>query len=161
LDIDGSFEDDGAQTLSLDDNADFSTNDTLSIGDDNDTLSFDTDGAETLSLDSDDTLGFEGSDNLSLPDESFSIDEDEDELGVDDDDDEVESSRPTTEIIDEDEVNFVFPLLVLVSFGLIIFNGMIIFGMLQELGGDSSVATGENFYASIKDFVTSNFPSPK
>ena len=125
---------------------------TLSI-EGNDTLSFDEDG---------EALSFDRSDNISLPDDSFSIEQEDagEALGLDQDQDTPDVSRPTTEIVDEDEVGIFFPLMSVVTFGFIVFNGMILFGMTQELGNGPGVAVGKNIFVSVKDFVNSKFPPP-
>lgn len=125
---------------------------TLSI-EGNDTLSFDEDG---------EALSFDRPDNISLPDDSFSIEEEDasEALGLAQDQDVPDVSRPTTEIVDEDEVGIVFPLMSVLTFGFIVFNGMILFGMTQELGNGPGVAVGKNIFVSVKDFVNSKFPPP-
>ena len=125
---------------------------TLSI-EGNDTLSFDEDG---------EALPFDRADNISLPDESFSIEQEDagEALGLMQDQDAPEASRPTTEIVDEDEVSVLFPLMSVITFGIIAFNGMILFGMTQELGDGPGVAVGKNIFVTVKDFVNTNFPPP-
>lgn len=158
--------------VSLDFEDDTLGDDTLDAGGD-ETLSFD-DGDQTLSIDSDDddlTLNYDEADNLKLADESFSIDGDssvvddlglEDESGVlaideDADEEEEEAFRPTTEIVDEDNVNFFFPLLALLCFGVIVFNGCILFGLIQDIDLSGGISYGKNFFSGICEFAQSNF----
>ena len=119
------------------------------------------------------TVDFDGSDNLKLPDESFSLDDDEntlnlgsDGLSIDDesaanlsldddedggDDHEDVAFRPTTEIVDEDSVGIGYPLVGFVCFAVVVFNGCVMFGLIQDLSLKGGISYGKNFFSSIID----------
>lgn len=124
----------------------------------------------TLSIDdsSDATLSFGSSDDIALPDESFSLDEDESlsltsslsvgdsDVGLDGEDDDMEvssASGPVTKIVDEPNINFIWPLLSIVSFGIIIFSGFVCFGLIYDSQLDQGIHQGSSFYSDLTDFV--------
>jgi hypothetical protein len=147
--------------------------DTLAI--DGGGLSFDPEADETLSIGDDDaTLEFE-SEHLVLPNESFSLDEGETlteddkleleesaNLAIDEDESSVGGGgiRPTTEIIDEDNVNVFFAIFAFLCFGVIIFNGCLLFGLVQDMDLNGGISYGQNFFASVRDFTVSKFNLP-
>jgi hypothetical protein len=194
VDLDLDMSSDESLDLGMDDASDspgFEMDETLAIGDGDDTLgSDDFSGDETLSFDDGDqtlsigddgdenlTLDFDGSDNLQLPDESFSVDGDDNtlnlgdggvdlddesgRLSMDEEEEEEESFRPTTEIIDEDSVGIIFPLVAFACFAIVVFNGCVMFGLIQDLGLDGSISYGKNFFATIRDTTHSYLPTLK
>ena len=144
--------------------------DTLDIKSAGDDLSFEAD--ETLSIEEDATLAFE-SEPLALPEESFSLDDGETlsgsgtELSLDDASANISLSdsgisedavsRSTTEIIDEDSIGIIFAIPALFCFIAVVFNGCILFGLVQDSNLNGGISYGQNFYASIVDFTKNTF----
>jgi len=175
---------DDARTLDLtvddavDVDLDLEVDETLDFGagssSSEETLSFDLDADETLSIGSENNLEEE----IALPEESYSIEGDtigvEETLGLDGDS-EVEASpeekadeegedRPvvsTTEIVDEDPVMVWWPILAFVCFGVVVFNGCVIFGLIQDMDVAGGIAYGESFYDGLRDFAKNTFKLPK
>ena len=140
------------------DNLSFEADDTLSIGDEDATLEFESEHLalpeESFSVEDGETLsGTKG--DLSLDDESLNGGSLAEEEGAEDG-----AARPTTEIIDEDNVPVVFPVAAFFCFAIIIFNGCVLFGLVQDSNLEGGISYGQSFYASIRDFTASNFNLP-
>ena len=161
----------------------FELDDTMIDESGDETLSFD-DGDQTLSIGEDGdesmTLDFAGSDNLKLPDESFSLDDEDNTLNLEnsggadlddesaaalalDDDEEVEDDedvafRPTTEIVDEDSVGVIFPFVGFLCFATVVFNGCVMFGLIQDLNLEGGISYGKNFFSFIRDLAEPVLP---
>lgn len=169
-DLEVGDEEDLDATLTLDESKSLNADETLSISDDDEF------GDETLSIDEDsdseDTLSFDLSeDDISLPEESFSLEED-DALSISDDDDdlggegeesemEIAPQGPVTKIVDEPGIGFLWPMIGILCFAVIIFNGMVSFGLVQGQKSHESVVSKLSIYESIVDFVNKNIPLSK
>ena len=173
-------------TLSFDDDSDellLDDADTLSLDDDDgggvDTLSIDDDdGAlDTLSIDDDlqteETLSFDVANEISLPDESFSLDDDQDidldedsahELRLDDEDEEESSASariPMTKIVDEPSAGPIWPICALFSFIVLGFCGMVSIGLVYDMKMDRGITFAKSFYAEVNSVAKEYIGIPK
>jgi len=136
------------------------------------TLSFDSND-ETLSISGDDedgeTLDFDGSEDIDLPDDSFSMDDDdidaEDEdsemLDVSDDNEDTAYRQPSTKIVDEDGLFVLWPLLIIFCFGVIVFAGVVSAGMIQDIQLEQGIAFGKGFFSDLSTYVKQSVKIPK
>ncbi|MBF0196402.1 MAG: hypothetical protein HQL32_01765 [Planctomycetes bacterium] len=145
-----SFDDD----LTLDD--DMGAADTLTLSDDDDN-----------NLDTEETLSFDVSDNIALPDDSFSLegeesltlaedtDPEESQLMIDDDDDvaAAPARAPVTKIVEERSVGFLWPICGILCFVVLAFSASISMGLVYDMKLDRGIAFGKSFYTEVTQFA--------